>query len=81
MNGHAYHKLWCLVCFRLKNDPIIFFSQFMMIKREKYLNDIRKVMGKQVIKVLLGMRRVGKATLLLQIQEEFLNQKVEKDQI
>ena len=53
----------------------------MMIKREKYLNDIRKVMGKQVIKVLLDMRRVGKATLLLQIQEEFLNQKVEKDQI
>ncbi len=53
----------------------------MMIKREKYLEEIRKVMGKQVIKVLLGMRRVGKSTLLLQIQEELLNQGVEKDQI
>jgi predicted AAA+ superfamily ATPase len=52
-----------------------------MIKREKYLEEIRKVMGKQVIKVLLGMRRVGKSTLLLQIQEELLNQGVEKDQI
>lgn len=53
----------------------------MMIKREKYLKEIRKVMGKQVIKVLLGMRRVGKSTLLLQIQEELLNQGVQKDQI
>ena len=53
----------------------------MMIKREKYLEEIKKVMGKQVIKVLLGMRRVGKSTLLLQIQEELLNQGVEKNQI
>ena len=53
----------------------------MMIKREKYLEEIRKVMGKQVIKVLLGMRRVGKSTLLFQIQEELLSQGVEKEQI
>lgn len=53
----------------------------MIIKREKYLEEIRKVMHKQVIKVLLGMRRVGKSTLLLQIQEELLNQGVEMDQI
>lgn len=53
----------------------------MIIKREKYLEEIRKVMGKQVIKVLLGMRRVGKSTLLLQIQDELLSQGVEKDQI
>ena len=53
----------------------------MMIKREKYLEEIRNVMGKQVIKVLLGMRRVGKSTLLLQIQEELLSQGVEKEQI
>ncbi len=53
----------------------------MMVKREKYLEEIRKVMGKQVVKVLLGMRRVGKSTLLLQIQEELLSQGVENDQI
>jgi predicted AAA+ superfamily ATPase len=52
-----------------------------MIKREKYLEEIRKVMGKQVIKVLLGMRRVGKSTLLLQIQEELLSQGAQEDQI
>jgi predicted AAA+ superfamily ATPase len=52
-----------------------------MIKRELYLEEIRKVIGKQVIKVLLGMRRVGKSTLLLQIQEELISQGVSKDQI
>lgn len=53
----------------------------MMIRREMYLEEINKVIGKQVIKVLLGMRRVGKSTLLLQIQEELINRGVEKDQI
>lgn len=38
-------------------------------------------MGKQVIKVLLGMHRVGKSTLLLQIQEKLLSQGVEREQI
>lgn len=53
----------------------------MMIKREIYLEEIRKVMGTQVIKVLLGMRRVGKSTFLFQIQEELLSQGVEQEQI
>ena len=53
----------------------------MMIKREKYLKEIKKTIGKQIIKVLLGMRRVGKSTLLIQIQEELLKQGISKDQI
>lgn len=53
----------------------------MMIKREQYLDEIKKVLGKQVIKVLLGMRRVGKSTLLLQIQEELIAQGVSEEQI
>lgn len=53
----------------------------MMIKREWYLEEIKKVLGKQVIKVLLGMRRVGKSTLLLQIQDELTAQGVDKEQI
>ena len=53
----------------------------MMIKREHYLEEIRSVMGKQVIKVLLGMRRVGKSTLVTQIQEELLCEGVNPDQI
>lgn len=53
----------------------------MMIKRDKYLDEIKRVLGKQVVKVLLGMRRVGKSTLLLQIQEELIKEGVEKEQI
>ena len=53
----------------------------MMIKRERYLEEIRKVLGKQVIKVLLGMRRVGKSTLLLQIQDELTAQGIDKEQM
>jgi len=53
----------------------------MMIKRNKYLDEIKKVLGKQVVKVLLGMRRVGKSTLLIQVQDELLKQGVKKDQI
>lgn len=53
----------------------------MMIKRDKYLDEIKKVLNKQIVKVLLGMRRVGKSTLLLQIQDELIQQGVSKDQI
>jgi len=53
----------------------------MLIKREYYLDKIRQVLGKQVIKVLLGMRRVGKSTLLMQIQEELLDNGVNKEEI
>ena len=53
----------------------------MWIQRNMYLEEIKSVLGKQVIKVLLGMRRVGKSTLLLQIQDELIAQGVSKDQI
>jgi len=53
----------------------------MLIKRSYYLDKIQPVLGKQVIKVLLGMRRVGKSTLMLQIQDLLIEQGVSKDQI
>ena len=53
----------------------------MMIIRKKYIEEVWTVLGKQVIKVLLGMRRVGKSTLFLQIQNELKNQGVSQDQI
>lgn len=52
-----------------------------VIKRKKYLDALNSVMGKQVIKVLLGMRRVGKSTLLKQIQDTLLSQGIRHDQI
>lgn len=41
-----------------------------MIKREKYLKDIRPFYDEDLIKVITGIRRCGKSTLLGQIMEE-----------
>lgn len=41
-----------------------------MIKRAEYLEQIRPFIGKDVVKVLTGMRRSGKSTLLEQISKE-----------
>ena len=41
-----------------------------MVIREKYLEKIRPFIGKDIIKVLTGIRRGGKSVLLAQIREE-----------
>lgn len=41
-----------------------------MISRPSYLNAIRPFMGKNIIKVLVGVRRCGKSTLLMLIRNE-----------
>ena len=43
-----------------------------MIKREQYLKEIRPLIGKDIIKVLTGIRRCGKSTLLKQIIDELI---------
>ena len=45
----------------------------MLIKRNKYLNEIRKYYDSNLIKVITGIRRSGKSILLEQIQEEIKN--------
>ena len=52
-----------------------------MIKRTLYLNKVIPVMNKPVIKVLLGMHRVGKSTLLKQISDELIENGVKKSQV
>lgn len=42
------------------------------IIRPKYLQQIAQFVDKPVIKVLTGMRRVGKSTLLMMIKDEIL---------
>jgi predicted AAA+ superfamily ATPase len=42
------------------------------IKREKYLGKIRPFVGKQLIKILTGQRRVGKSYILKQIRDEII---------
>ena len=48
------------------------------IKRTYYLDRIRPFMNKDVIKVLVGQRRVGKSYLLFQIMDELLRQGIKK---
>ena len=52
-----------------------------MILRKRYLDEVRSVLGKPLVKVFLGMRRVGKSTLLLQIQEDLHRQGVDDSHI
>ncbi len=51
-----------------------------MIKREKYLKDIRPFYNEDLIKVITGIRRCGKSILLGQIVEE-LRENVDKNHI
>ena len=44
-----------------------------IIAREKYIEKIRAFIGKNVIKVLTGQRRVGKSYILLQLIDEIKN--------
>ncbi len=44
----------------------------MLIKREKYLENIRRFYDSNLIKVLTGVRRCGKSVLLSQIKEELV---------
>lgn len=52
-----------------------------MIKREMYLDQIRKIMGTDFIKVIVGLRRCGKTSLLKSIMDELQNQGVNKQNI
>ncbi|MDR3291666.1 MAG: ATP-binding protein [Methanobrevibacter sp.] len=52
-----------------------------MIKRELYLKKIRSLIGKDVIKVLTGIRRCGKSSMLNLIIEELIEQGINKDNI
>lgn len=51
-----------------------------MIKRENYLENMRPFFDEDLIKVITGVRRCGKSTLLEQIIEE-IKQKTNEDHI
>ena len=50
-----------------------------LIKRESYMERIRPFMGNELIKVLTGIRRSGKSVMLELIQEELMENGVEKE--
>jgi len=51
-----------------------------MYRRESYLSRIRPFMGRNIVKVLTGIRRCGKSALLELIQEELRSQGVAQNQ-
>ena len=53
----------------------------MDIIRKQYLKEVDSVLGVPVIKVITGMRRVGKSTLLKQIQEMLIEKGVSSQHI
>ena len=52
-----------------------------MIKRDLYLEEIKKYMNKPIIKVITGMRRSGKSMILKLIQEELEKMGIIKENI
>ncbi len=52
-----------------------------MIKRNEYLEKLNRFKDKQLIKVVTGIRRCGKSTLLEMYKDMLLNNGIEKNQI
>ena len=52
-----------------------------MVKREKYLSQIRDFYDKDIIKIITGIRRSGKSVLLKQIIEELLQLGIDSNHI
>ena len=52
-----------------------------MVKRTRYLQELLKWRNEKVIKVITGLRRCGKSTLLLQFQEELIHTGTDPRQI
>jgi len=52
-----------------------------VIQREHYLRKLRKNQDKQIIKVITGIRRCGKSTLLKLFQQELIKAGVEGKQL
>ena len=52
-----------------------------MVERKEYLNSLIQWKEEQVIKVVTGIRRCGKSTLLVQYQSWLLKNNVSENQI
>ena len=53
----------------------------MIIKREEYIDKIKPFMDKHIIKVLIGIRRSGKSTILKQIIDSLIDDGIPPENI
>ena len=53
----------------------------MIIERKNYIDKIKPFMDKNIIKVLIGLRRSGKSTILKQIIDSLINNGIPKENI
>ena len=51
-----------------------------MIKRELYLSKIRPFYDSDLIKVIVGIRRAGKSTIMMQIIDELKDKNISEEQ-
>lgn len=65
---------------KLDKDIFVEYS-ISMIQREQYLSKLRALRDKNLIKVLTGVRRCGKSTLLSMFRDELIAEGVEPAQI
>ena len=52
-----------------------------LIQREQYIEKLKSLSNKKIIKVITGVRRCGKSTLMQLFQQELLNTGVNEEQI
>ena len=52
-----------------------------MIKRQSYINEISKFIDVSIVKILAGVRRSGKSTILEMIKEELLSRGISSERI
>ncbi len=52
-----------------------------MITRKLYISQIEKFLNAPVIKIITGMRRIGKSTILNQLKEQLLESGISKENI
>ena len=68
-------------CITNKNVILYLWEVIKLIKRELYLNQIRPFMQTDLIKIIIGIRRSGKSTLMKQIIEELKDNGIDDSRI
>lgn len=67
--------------YNLKIYIYLIACDFMIIERKEYIEKIKPFINKHIIKVLIGVRRSGKSTILKQIIDSLINDGINEENI